>query len=169
MPLPVLEKNDHQYAPSDWVAYAGRALQQAGYLQAEPTGLYDDEFTAGLAAFQADHGISEEDQVGPYTWAALGIEDTEAEGEEAEYPVQPGDLSEDGQWRWNGEEWVAAAAEPAAGGGNPEDAVEVSFNDEVDGPETDEAPAPDVDDIGDIDALWRTESTTAPGLENGDR
>jgi len=174
MSLPVLEKDDHQYAPSDWVAYAGRALQQAGYLQSEPTGLYDDEFAAGVAAFQVDHGISEENQVGPYTWAALGVDGTDTEAE-AEYSVQPGNLSEDGLWRWNGEEWVAAeAAAPAestaeaasqapAGGGNPEDAVEVSFNDDIDDPETDEAEAPDLDDVGDVEALWRT----AP--ENGDR
>lgn len=179
MSLPVLEKDDHQYAPSDWVAYAGRALQEAGYLRSEPTGLYDDEFAAGVAAFQADHGISEENQVGPYTWAALGVPDTETDGEteaEAEQytEIQPGDLSEDGLWRWTGEEWVAAesaapaqeTAETTAGqapAGNPEDAVEVSFNDDIDDPDTDEAEAPDLDDIGDIDALWRT----AP--ESGDR
>jgi peptidoglycan hydrolase-like protein with peptidoglycan-binding domain len=170
MSLPVLEKDDHQYAPSDWVVHAGQALQQAGYLRSEPTGLYDEEFAAALTAFQADHGISEENQVGPYTWAALGIHE-EAQEEEAvagqeEYAVQPGDVSEDGLWQWNGSEWVAVeqtaehdtgqdAGQPAAGG-NPEDAVEVSFNDDVDDPATEEAPVPDLDDIEDIDALWQT-------------
>jgi peptidoglycan hydrolase-like protein with peptidoglycan-binding domain len=169
MSLPVLEKDDHQYAPSEWVAYAGRALREAGYLQSEPSGLYDEEFAAGVAAFQADHGISEENQVGPHTWAALGVPDTDTEAEAAEAgeyaEIQPGDLSEDGLWRWSGTEWVAAeTAEPVAGtaaqapAGNPEDAVEVYFNDDMDDPETDEAPAPDVADLGDIDALWRAET-----------
>ncbi len=182
MSLPVLDKDDHQFAPSDWVVYAGQALQQAGYLHTEPTGLYDDEFAAGLRAFQADHGITEENQVGPYTWAALGVQDSDAEvdseSDSAEYAIQAGDLSEDGQWRWNGEEWVAAenavttepaAAESPAGGANPEDAVEVSFNDEIDDFETEEAEAPEVDDIDDIEALWRTEDGTDPGPEDGDR
>lgn len=155
MSLPVLDKDSYQYSVSDWVLYAGQALREAGYLREDPTGQYDEEFAAGVAAFQADHGINEENQVGLQTWAALGVEESEAH-EEAPVEavaedVQVGALSEDGHWRWDGTDWVAAQEQPA------EDSVEVSFNDELDDPDTEEAPAPNVDDIDDIEALWRAE------------
>lgn len=115
MTLPVLDKDNYQHAASEWVTHAGQALREAGYLTAEPTGVYDEEFAAALAAFQRDRGINEDDQVGPLTWDALGVR------EEADYAdtdavsadiVAVGTLSEDGQWQWDGMEWVAAV--PAA-------------------------------------------------------
>lgn len=119
MTLPVLDKESYQYACSDWVMEAGRALQREGYLQSEPTGTYDEEFDAALRSFQADRGIYEEDRVGPETWAALGVEDTSGgEYSEGDYsqvteetPV--GTLSEDGQWQWDGAQWVPAESTPA--------------------------------------------------------
>lgn len=107
MALPVVDKEGYQFSSSEWVTYAGQALQQAGFLHAEPTGLYDEEFAAAVTAFQALHGIHEEDQVGPYTWAALGIEDTE-QAHEGHAAVETGALSEDGQWHWDGSQWQAA-------------------------------------------------------------
>jgi hypothetical protein len=112
--LPVLDKESYQYACSDWVMEAGRALQREGYLPSEPTGTYDEEFDTALRSFQSDRGIHEEDRVGPETWAALGVEDTpdgdQVDGDHSqvteETPV--GTLSEDGQWQWDGAGWVAA-------------------------------------------------------------
>ncbi|MGB3443151.1 MAG: peptidoglycan-binding protein [Actinophytocola sp.] len=118
MTLPVLDKESYQYACSDWVLEAGRALQREGYLRSEPTGSYDEEFDTALRSFQSDRGIYEEDQVGPQTWTALGIEDPadggySEEPESSEMPV--GQLSEDGQWQWDGTQWVPAESsqEPA--------------------------------------------------------
>jgi hypothetical protein len=116
--LPVLDKESYQYACSDWVMEAGRALQREGYLQTEPTGSYDEEFDGALRSFQSDRGIYEEDRVGPQTWSALGVEDTfdnqsggdHAEGDYSEVTEETpvGTLSEDGQWQWDGTQWVAA-------------------------------------------------------------
>jgi Putative peptidoglycan binding domain len=106
MALPMVDKESHQFSASEWITYAGQALQQAGYLQTEPTGLYDEEFAAAVQAFQAFHGIHEEDHVGPYTWAALGIEDTEQA--DTGHALEVGALSEDGQWHWDGSQWQAA-------------------------------------------------------------
>src|ERR1051325_11296884 len=108
MGLPLLDKDSYQFVTSEWVTYAGQALQQAGFLHTEPTGLYDEEFAAAVTAFQAHHGIHEENHVGPYTWAALGIEDTEHAAHE-EHAVAVDAVSEDGQWRWDGAQWQSAA------------------------------------------------------------
>ncbi len=109
MSLPVLDKESYQHTSSDWVARAGAALREAGYLGADPTGVFDEEFAAAVAAFQADRGIHEEGIVGPLTWDALGIH--EHEGHEA-----VGQYSEDGQWQWDGAAWA-----PAGGAAHPAD------------------------------------------------
>lgn len=117
MSLPVLDKESYQYVCSDWVLQAGQALRQAGYLQSDPTGAYDEEFDTALRAFQSDQGIYEEDHVGPVTWAALGIADeAAAEAAPAETAAVSvaetavGTVSEDGQWKWDGGEWVPIPA-----------------------------------------------------------
>jgi hypothetical protein len=141
MTLPVLDRESYLHSPSDWVLHAGRALQEAGYLHSEPTGLYDEEFAAALTAFQGDRGIHEENQVGPFTWDALGVRDdaavagAEGHWEEpaaapdehghvagADVAAQVGMLSDDGQWRWDGSEWAAVAAHHSAGPSEYEDA-----------------------------------------------
>lgn len=120
MSLPVLDKENYQHVCSDWVLRAGQALRQAGYLQSDPTGTYDEEFDAALRAFQSDQGIYEEDYVGAMTWAALGIADEPAAetagmsvADAAEVSVAEtavGQVSEDGQWKWDGSEWVPVPA-----------------------------------------------------------
>jgi hypothetical protein len=101
MALPVLDRDGFAHGSSEWVLHAGQALRQAGYLHNEPSGSFDDEFADAVRAFQADRGIHEDDQVGPFTWDALGVREEETE---------VGALSDDGQWQWDGTEWVAAAA-----------------------------------------------------------
>jgi hypothetical protein len=115
MALPVVDKESYQFSHSEWVLYAGQALQQAGFLHTEPTGLYDEDFGAALMAFQSLHGIQEQDHVGPFTWAALGVDDPDAQhaahaahADHAEHAVQAGSVSEDGQWRWDGTQWQPA-------------------------------------------------------------
>ena len=110
MSLPVLDRDNYQHSSSDWVLRAGTALQVAGYLHTEPTGMYDEEFAAAVRAFQEANGISEEDHVGPYTWQALGVDEPAADMADITV-VDVGALSEDGQWRWDGAEWVAAVEE----------------------------------------------------------
>ena len=127
MTLPVLDKESFQHVCSDWVLYAGQALAQAGYLRSEPTGTYDEEFDVALRSFQSDQGIYEENQVGPRTWAALGVadeavaDDTVADDTVRETPAEPSDqvceLSEDGLWQWDGTQWLPVEqAQPAATG-----------------------------------------------------
>jgi peptidoglycan hydrolase-like protein with peptidoglycan-binding domain len=112
MTLPVLDKESYQHAVSEWVTHAAQALRAAGYLSADPSGVYDEEFAEAVAAFQHDRGISEENQVGPLTWDALGVRDTgESYGTDEVVAdiVAVGTVSEDGQWQWDGMEWGAAA------------------------------------------------------------
>jgi hypothetical protein len=128
MSLPVLDKDSYQHTSSEWVVQAGNALKEAGYLPTEPTGIYDEEFTAALTAFQHANSISEENMVGPYTWAALGVQDPDFtqysdnaqlqwddtqwapadQAQSTEHAVQAGHLSEDGQWQWDGTQWMPA-------------------------------------------------------------
>ena len=121
MTLPVLDKESYQHSASEWITHAARALREVGYLTAEPTGVYDEEFAAAVAAFQRDRGISEDDQVGPLTWDALGVRDSGESYGADEFAadvsadiVAVGTLSEDGQWQWDGMEWVAAPATATA-------------------------------------------------------
>jgi hypothetical protein len=80
MPPPMLDQESYQWMSSEWVVYAGQLLHQQGYLQAEPTGTYDAELAAAVDAFQAANGITyEPSQIGPYTWAALGVYDDESD------------------------------------------------------------------------------------------
>src|SRR5262245_30858447 len=69
---PVLDQDSYQAMSSEWVMYAGELLRQRGYLTTEPTGVYDDELSTAVVAFQSDNGIAEANQIGPETWAALG-------------------------------------------------------------------------------------------------
>lgn len=108
MALPVLDRDNFAHESSDWVLHAGRALREAGYLHSEPSGSFDEEFAEAVRAFQADKGIHEDDRVGPFTWDALGVREEETE---------VGAVSDDGQWQWDGTEWVAldtAAVDVAA-------------------------------------------------------
>lgn len=134
MSLPVLDKENFQHTSSDWVVRAGAALRAAGFLHADPTGLFDDEFAAAVGAFQEHHGIHEDGAVGPLTWAALGVQEDYTVGQHSddglwqwdgtdwvaaaepttEHPA--GQLSEDGQWRWDGAQWVTAAVAAAPAG-----------------------------------------------------
>lgn len=121
MTLPVLDKESYQHAASEWVSHAAQALREAGYLTADPSGTYDEDFAVAVAAFQRDKGIDEEDHVGPRTWDALGVHDTEPATEHGTEPdaahepaaVAVGAVSEDGQWQWDGTEWVVAAPQAA--------------------------------------------------------
>ncbi|HET9143816.1 peptidoglycan-binding domain-containing protein, partial [Actinophytocola sp.] len=111
MSLPELDRDSYQHNPSEWVAHAGNALREAGYLHSEPTGVYDEEFTLALTAFQDAHGINEENMVGPYTWAALGVSESEPDRSQQDTVAQEGQvgqLSDDGQWQWDGAAWQPA-------------------------------------------------------------
>ncbi len=80
MSLPVLDQESHQWMCSEWVMHAGELLRRQGYLATDPTGVYNEEFAAAVKAFQVATGIThEENQIGPYTWAALGVDDTESD------------------------------------------------------------------------------------------
>ena len=78
MSLPVLDQESYELVCSEWVAYAGDLLRQQGYLQTDPTGIYDAEFAAAVQAFQAAYGIYEGNEIGPQTWAALGVSEGDA-------------------------------------------------------------------------------------------
>jgi len=85
MSLPLLDHDSYQFMSSEWVMYAGQLLRDAGYLQSDPTGTYDAELAAAIEAFQAQNGITHEpNQIGPYTWAALGVSDNQMESEPTE-------------------------------------------------------------------------------------
>jgi hypothetical protein len=113
MSLPVLDRDSYRHTSSEWVVRAGLALREAGYLTADPTGVFDEEFAAAVAAFQEARGIHEGGEVGPFTWDALGVQDAAAQYATGEY-------SEDGQWQWDGNDWVAAGtADDTAGTAEP--------------------------------------------------
>ena len=83
-------------------------------------GSYGEQTEAAVVELQKEKGLMADGQVGAETWAALG-EAEAAAGLLDHAPaladdgrLVPGVLSEDQQWRWDGERWELAHGEAVA-------------------------------------------------------
>lgn len=61
--------------PHDWVVYAQKmlnyALASGMHLDIPENGVFDEAFEQDVIAFQSQHGLGHDGEVGPNTWAAL--------------------------------------------------------------------------------------------------
>ena len=105
---------------NDHVLALQQRLADHGLLHDSPDGVYGESTEAAVRELQREHGLIEDGIAGERTWEAAGA--LGAHLAEEQGGLQAGDLSEDGHWRWNGEDWVPAQqAEPdhAAAGEQP--------------------------------------------------
>ena len=125
----------------EWVPYLQQLLQQHGYWTGNIDGEFGDGLEQAVVEFQQATGLTADGVVRPDTWAALTGESGYG-GESqygSEYQVEQGDASFEQAW------------EPAAEAGGAGEAAapkgEWFTNDEIDDPETEEAPAPELDEV----------------------
>jgi hypothetical protein len=61
--------------PHDWVVYAQKLLNHARaggmHLDVPENGVFDEAFEQEVIAFQSQHGLGHDGEIGPNTWAAL--------------------------------------------------------------------------------------------------
>ncbi|MEO5842203.1 MAG: peptidoglycan-binding domain-containing protein [Acidimicrobiales bacterium] len=67
-------KRGHQN-PHEWVEYAQKMLNHAlgggMHIDIPENGVYDEEMEREIMAFQSRHGLNDDGEIGPQTWAAL--------------------------------------------------------------------------------------------------
>jgi hypothetical protein len=103
------------------------ALQQMltslALYQGQLDGYYGEQLEAAVRSFQNAFGHEEDGRIGAELWHEIehhaqssghGQEDTPEQTS-----IQPGQLSEDGAWQWNGIDWVAAGSVDAGGQQEP--------------------------------------------------
>jgi hypothetical protein len=70
---PTLKRGHHN--PHDWVVYAqqmvNHALAGGMHLDVPENGVFDEDFEQEVIAFQSQHGLGHDGEIGPGTWAAL--------------------------------------------------------------------------------------------------
>ncbi|SDJ17651.1 Putative peptidoglycan binding domain-containing protein [Actinokineospora alba] len=110
--LPPLNEELAPGDQSDHVLAMQERLAEFGYFHDAVDGVFGESTEDALREFQRNYGLPEDGRVGPETWEALGRETVSyAEPEPAGPEV--GELSEDGQWRWDGSDWQAVnSSEP---------------------------------------------------------
>ena len=89
------DQNDHVLALQ-------QRLADYGYFTDTQDGVFGESTEAAVREFQRAHNLIDDGLVGQDTWDALGQQP------EAPAGPEPGDLSEDGHWRWDGADWVQA-------------------------------------------------------------
>lgn len=108
----------------EWVEQLQTRLHALGAYTGALDGQFGVHTAEAVRSLQSEHGLTADGNVGPQTWAAIGAAESAAGLHPhafAEAHGQPtvGALSEDQQWRWDGEHWQAepqpavAAAAPA--------------------------------------------------------
>jgi hypothetical protein len=121
-PLPHLAPGD----TGEWVLRLQTRLHALGLLDATLDGSFGETTEAAVRQLQDTSGLSGSGVVDDETWAALGDAEQRAGlqnpfadspqvfGSTVVDPSTPpvGALSEDQQWRWDGEQWLANSAEP---------------------------------------------------------
>jgi len=95
----------------EWVLDLQTCLQALGRYEGALDGRYGEKTDASVTQLQADAGVSAAGKVDALTWAAL----REAQGGAQTFRREPskafdghlpvGALSEDQQWRWDGDGW----------------------------------------------------------------
>jgi peptidoglycan hydrolase-like protein with peptidoglycan-binding domain len=116
------EPDLHVGDSGEWVTFLQQRLQGISLYDGPVDGTYTEETDAAVGLLHDAAGMPHEGAVSAQTWQALLEQEQRAgigQGGEAaadstveEIPV--GQLSEDGQWRWDGTGWQAAAEEQAA-------------------------------------------------------
>lgn len=105
---------------SEQVEELQRKLQHIGYYQGQVDGYFGELLEAAVREFQRAVGHEEDGRAGAEVWheaehaavsAGYGQAVAEAEQVAEQAAIQVGQLSEDGAWKWDGTEWVAAAAQ----------------------------------------------------------
>jgi hypothetical protein len=103
------------------VAELQRRLTHLGYYLGAVDERYGETTEAAVREFQRAAGLAEDGRMEFETWESLDsqarsagygqsdqlADDQQAEDQDAD-AIQPGQLSEDGQWQWDGAEWRAA-------------------------------------------------------------
>ncbi|MFC5287091.1 peptidoglycan-binding protein [Actinokineospora guangxiensis] len=101
---------------NDHVLALQQRLTDHGYLHDAPDGVYGESTEAAVREFQRERGLIEDGVVGERTWedvGTLGAGDAAQAVDQEAGGLHTGDLSEDGHWRWSGQDWVPAhQAEP---------------------------------------------------------
>lgn len=92
---------------SDHVFAMQQRLAECGYFHDAADGVFGEPTEDAVREFQRNYGLPEDGRVGPGTWEALDRETVGYAEPEAAGP-EVGELSEDGQWRWDGSDWQAA-------------------------------------------------------------
>lgn len=94
----------------EYVTLLQERLKQLGYYDDSVDGYYSPATETAVRWFQEAMGLDQDGQVQESTWQAL--EQQESSGQ-AEASVETGQLSEDGQWQWDGAEWQAVEVQQA--------------------------------------------------------
>jgi peptidoglycan hydrolase-like protein with peptidoglycan-binding domain len=102
---------------SEWVLRLQTRLQALGLFTDTPDGTFGESTKASVVQLQEQAGLPGDGAVDERTWSALtlaeqqaGLQDPYAGGPNAEGVVDQaatpiGTLSEDQQWRWDGDQW----------------------------------------------------------------
>jgi len=93
-----------------------RWLRHLGYYLGEVDERFGDTTEQAVREYQRLSGGVEDGRVTVETWEALDTAACSAGyGADTQQEAEPGSLSEDGQWRWDGSAWTAVGEqEPAA-------------------------------------------------------
>lgn len=111
---------------NEWVTHLQQRLQGLSIYDGSIDGYYGEDTDAAVRQLRVNAGVGDEEMVSAQTWQALAEQERmagiDAYGEQdagqdigavdvdrSENLV--GQVSEDGQWRWDGSEWQPAAAE----------------------------------------------------------
>lgn len=114
----------------DYVTDLQERLRQLGYYEGSVDGSYGQTTETAVQRFQEATGLEQDGQVQDTTWQALEQHEAQHGGgyEEpaAEAPATAADqsgrqLSEDGQWWWDGTDWKAVDGAQAADAGMIQD------------------------------------------------
>jgi hypothetical protein len=123
--------NEPELAAGDsgeWVVQLQTRLHELNRYAGSLDGEFGEPTEAAVAQLQQDNGLRADGKVGALTWAAL-VEAESAAGLREHVPADgrpvTGALSDDEQWRWDGQGWqpaettvgaaVATGEHPAAG------------------------------------------------------
>jgi peptidoglycan hydrolase-like protein with peptidoglycan-binding domain len=99
----------------DPVLQLQKRLQALGLFDGSLDGAFGDDTKAAVMRMQHEHGVPANGDVGDETWTALARAEHEAGPDPSATPV--GTLSEDQQWRWDGDRWQSN--EDRADGADP--------------------------------------------------
>ena len=124
----------------DWVEYLQQGLQQHGYWTGPVDGQFGDELEQALIYFQEANALIGDGVARADTWAALigGVADS---------TDQRADDQHDASWEQTADEPAVAAEASRQTSDHSQWSGERFTNEEIDDPDTEEAPAPEPADV----------------------